>query len=115
MSADCGMRSVESARGRGRLSSNRRSRGALTLLEVILAITLVMALMGAVISFYQHASSMRSMITQDMQTAASRQRIFDRVDQDLRSALPYSFLGMGLEGKLESDTQLAELRFVTAT
>lgn len=86
-----------------------------TLLEVILAIALMVGFMGAIMTFYHQASSVRRVIADDMNDSMSQRVMMDRWSEDLEGALPYSFLQMGVEGTINEETNLPELRFVTAT
>jgi len=49
-----------------------------------------------------------------MAVSGAQRVLMDRWTDDLEGALPYSFLQMGLEGTINTDTDLPELRFITA-
>ncbi len=86
-------------------------RAGFTLIEVMLALTLTIALMAAVLAFYQHVVDVREDFTGQLsavQATAARRRVMDRITDELRGAIVFSFLNMGLSG---GPTQM---RFTTA-
>ncbi|MCL2701278.1 MAG: prepilin-type N-terminal cleavage/methylation domain-containing protein [Phycisphaerae bacterium] len=91
------------------------SRPGFTLIEVILAIALAVGLLATIMAFHRQAGYVRNVIADDMAASAAQRILMDRWSDDLEGALPYSFLQMGLEGTINPDTDLPELRFVTAT
>jgi len=91
------------------------TRRGFTLLEVILAIALTVGFIGAVIGFHHRAGWMRQVLVDDMAASSAQRVLMDRWTDDLEGAMPYSFLQMGLEGTLNAETDLPELRFITAT
>jgi len=89
-------------------------RRAFTLLEVILALALTISLTGMIMAFYHRATRMRQILMADMAASAAQRVLMDRWTDDLEGALPYSLLQLGLEGTINTDTDLPELRMVTA-
>jgi len=86
-----------------------RARGGFTLLEVMLAVTLALALMAAMLTFYKQAADVRAAVLGDARLIGAERRTMDRLTEELRSTLVYRFLGLGLEGGM------SEMRFVTTT
>lgn len=76
----------------------RRLAEGLTLLEVILALTLGIILVGGVYAFYSQSLGVRDALHEQVDTLLARRRVLDMVAEDLRSALVYSTLGAGLTG-----------------
>jgi len=85
-----------------------RPHAGLTLLEVVLAVTLTVALMGSVLAFYSLAMDVRKSVSADMQAISSRRLIMDRITSELRAAVVLPFLGMGMEGEAD------QIRFIVA-
>lgn len=81
---------------------------AFTLLEVILAISLAIGIVLAVTGFYNQVVRIRSSIMDDVQMASSQRRVMDRLTGELRGAMVYPFLQMGLQGQSE------QVRMITA-
>lgn len=83
----------------------RRSPGrAFTLVEVILAVSLTMGLVLAALAFYQQIISTRQAFGDRLgavEVTAARRAVMERMTGELRSAIVYPFLQMGLTGDSE--------------
>ncbi len=80
-----------------RAAPARAGAGGFTLLEVVLAVTLVVALSGLIYGFYYQALQARDAIRQQSETLLAQRRILDVMAEDLRSAagpgLPFGLRG----------------------
>ena len=77
---------------------------AFTLVEVILAVSLTMGLVMAALAFYQQIISTRQAFADRLGTVevtAARRAVMERMTGELRSAIVYPFLQMGLKGDSE--------------
>jgi len=83
----------------------RKSPGrAFTLVEVILAVSLTMGLVLAALAFYQQIISTRQAFADRLgavEVTAARRAVMERMTGELRSAIVYPFLQMGLTGDSE--------------
>jgi type II secretory pathway component PulJ len=89
----------------------RRGRSGMTLLEVVLAVALTIGLMMSVMAFYRHVIDVREQLTGEFhqaQRVSARRAVMDRLTDELRSAMVFPFLQLGLSG------QAMEVQFVTA-
>jgi hypothetical protein len=77
--------------------------------EVALAIALVVALLGALFAFYSYALDLRRAVAEEADLAASERSVMDGLTEELRAALAYPFLNIGLEG---SNYEIAFIRAV---
>jgi len=75
--------------------------GGFTLLEVILALSMVVVLAGMVYAFYHDALGVRETVARQSNTALAQRRVLDMIDEDLRSALLFSTLQVGLDGRAD--------------
>jgi len=75
---------------------------AFTLLEVLLAVTLLIALCGAVYGTYQGILSARDGIRRNAGLIFAQRRVLDLLSEDLQSGIVYPLLQVGLEGDAES-------------
>lgn len=85
---------------------------AFTLVEVILAVSLTMGLVGAALAFYQQIISARQAFADRLGTVeltSTRRAVMERMTGELRSAIVYPFLKMGLTGDSEG------MQFMVAT
>jgi len=89
----------------GHCSSRAR---AFTLTEVLVAIGMAVGLMAALLWFYQHAARVRRDVTDQLQRIQTRRLVMNRLTDQLRGAMVYPFLNIGMEGDTQSIT------FVTA-
>jgi len=116
--ADCGigsaihgsrLRCAEAPCARRVLRIASRAR-AFTLIEIVLAIGISIALAAAVLGFYQQVSAVRADFDgqlREVQVAAAHRAVMDRMTEELRSAVAYPSV-MGLHGGQ------TELRWVVA-
>lgn len=74
---------------------------AFTLLEAILALGLTVLLVGAVCAFYHHSLDVHEVLREQVDTLLARRRVLDMAAEDLRSAILYSTLQVGLNGSSE--------------
>ena len=86
-----------------------RRGGAFTLLEVILAVTLVVGLLATVLAFYRNAAAAYDRIIAQARFVASERAIMDRMTNDLRTGLIYQLFQSGMQG--QSD----QLQLMTAS
>jgi len=86
----------------------RAMQRGMTLLEVVLAVTLAVAVLGGTLRFYHHALTVRTKLESAIHTIEVQGRLMDHISAQLRCAAEYRFLGVSFQG----DPQ--ELRFVTA-
>ena len=82
------------------------SRAAFTLVEVILAIVICSGMVGALIAFYNQALDIRTAVTEEVEVASASRAVMDHMTSELRSALSYPFLNMGVEGATDHFTFL---------
>lgn len=94
--------------GRDARATCTRPRGAFTLLEVILAISLALGIVGSLLGFYNYVARIRGTIMDDVQMASSQRLVMERLTDEIRGAMVYSSLGMGLQGQAD------RLNFITA-
>ena len=80
----------------------RRQRTGLTLLEVVLAVTITLGLMGTVFWFYDHAASTRTAAIRQAEIIGAQRMIMDRMTDELRGAMAHRSLKVGLEGQAGS-------------
>jgi len=89
-----------------------RLRRAFTLVEVILAVSLTMGIVMAALAFYQQIISTRQAFADRLgavEVTAARRAVMEAMTDELRSAIVYPFLQMGLTGDSES------VRFMVAS
>jgi type II secretory pathway component PulJ len=94
---------------RNRARPRRGYPGAFTLLEVILAVSLTVGLVLAVLAFYDHATGVRRTLMQDVQLISAERNVMDKITDELRSAIAYPFLNVGMEGQND------QMRFIIAS
>jgi hypothetical protein len=87
----------------------RPAKAGFTLLEVVLAVTLALALMAAMLTFYKQAADVRAAVLGDARLIGAERMIMGRLTEELRSAFVQRFIGLGLEGGM------SEMRFVSVT
>ena len=80
----------------------------MTLLEVVLAVSLAIAVMFGVMQFHDQIVAIREGVIREAELVGAERRIMDHVTDELRSAMVYPFLGVGMEGQAE------QMQFVTA-
>ncbi|GAG47146.1 unnamed protein product, partial [marine sediment metagenome] len=76
-------------------------KGGFTLLEVVLAVALVLSLMVALYAFYASAMDVRKGIAAESEMLSAERAIMDGLTNELRSAMIYPFLNLGLEGSAD--------------
>jgi len=86
----------------------RRAQPGFTLLEVVLAVTLSLALMAAILTFYRQAAHVREAVLDEARLVAAERLVMSRVTEELRGALVYPFVGLGLDGGID------QMRFSSA-
>ena len=86
------------------LSGRGSSRGAFTLFEVILALALTIGVAGALFGFGIRLARTRDVAHAEMEQLLVERGVMDRLTAELRSALSYPFLQLGLEGDLAEAT-----------
>jgi len=90
------------------VSHGTRARG-FTLFEVVLAVSLALVLMVAMLTFYRQAADVRAAVVEEAELIGAERAVMDLVTEQLRGAFVYRFLGQGLDGAL------TEARFPTVT
>ena len=80
--------------------SPRPHRGGFTLMEIMLAIALVLALVVALFAFYSNAMDVRREIAEGADWLTAERAIMDGLTNELRAAMPYQLpnMSMGIEG-----------------
>jgi type II secretory pathway component PulJ len=73
-------------------------RGGFTLIEVAISLSLVVGLVVTLFAFYNHAIDMRRAIVEEAELAAAERAVMDGLTDELRAAMAYPFLNLGLEG-----------------
>jgi type II secretory pathway component PulJ len=74
---------------------------AFTLLEVVLAVALAVGLVGAMFGLYFRSSSLRERANEHMDFLLAERLVMDQVTRELRSAMEFKFLRVGLEGQTD--------------
>ena len=85
----------------------RRAQPGFTLLEIVLAVALALALVAAMLTFYQQAAQVRASLSQEVDKTAAERAVMGLLTSELRCARPCREIGMGMEGALD------QLRMVT--
>jgi type II secretory pathway component PulJ len=80
------------------ISRHGRNRPALTLLEVILAVVLVLGLTLTLFAMYDAGLGIRSRALQRMEFLAAERLVMEQMTAELRSAMVYPFLETSFEG-----------------
>ena len=83
-----------------------RPHRAFTLLEVALAISLAVGLLGAAIGFSHYAGSVRDRIKERTQLVLSHRSVMRRITGELRCAMGLPRVGLGVVGKRDRITFL---------
>lgn len=79
----------------------RARRMGFTLIEMILAISLAVMVVGGILSFYDYALASREQLREEMAFIDAQRRVMDRVTDELRAAIAYRAMGMGMEGQVD--------------
>ena len=82
-----------------RIGTIRRRGAGFTLLEVVLAISLIVGLMGSAIWFTQHIAASREKINAATQEIISRRALMRRITTELQCAMSMQRLGLGVTGE----------------
>lgn len=77
----------------------QKAHRGFTLLEVILAITLVVGFMGGLLGFYSYAMDLRRRVGEEAGNLAAERLVMDRITSELRGANVFKFLRIGLTGQ----------------
>jgi type II secretory pathway component PulJ len=85
----------------------RRARAGFTLLEIVLAVALALALIVAMLTFYQQVVQVRASLGQEIDKTIAERAVMNLLTTELRGARASRELGMGLEGSLD------QMRLVT--
>ena len=85
----------------------RRQRG-FTLLEMVLAMSIAVLLIGGVFGFYRYALAARQSLIDSADRIAFRQALMDRLTRELRGAISYAYLNMGISGSTD------QIEFITS-
>lgn len=83
------------------------ARAGFTLLEVVLAISLAVIVVGGAFAFYKRALEVRERVMEEVDTAGAERAIMDHITRELRTANVDSFLCPGMTGSAQ------EMRFAT--
>ena len=83
------------------MKPNAAHRG-FTLLEIVLAITLSVGLMGSALLFYERAVAIRRAICHKTETLCAIRTVMGRITDELRNSSVFSYLDEGMEGDSES-------------
>ena len=75
-----------------------RRRRAMTLVEVVLAVSIVTAMMGGVYVFYTETLAGRVRITAATERIVAERAVMERITAELRAGLAFRFLNIGLLG-----------------
>jgi prepilin-type N-terminal cleavage/methylation domain-containing protein len=85
----------------------RAARPGFTLLEVMLAVSLALALLAALLGFYKQVADTRTAVGAEVDTISAERTVMELATVELRGAMPYPQAGLGLEGTT------SEMRFAT--
>lgn len=78
--------------------TSNRSAG-FTLIEVVLAVSLIVSLMGSAIWFTNHIASARETVNNRTREIVARRSLMRRITSELQCALNMRSLGLGIEGQ----------------
>jgi type II secretory pathway component PulJ len=73
-------------------------RPAFTLIEVVLAISMILALVLTLFAFYRDAMDIRRSVTDEADLLAAERNFMDGLTNELRTALAYPGLNIGMRG-----------------
>ena len=77
----------------------QRARGrGFTLFEVVLAVSLALVLMVAMLTFYRQAADVRAAVVEEAELIGAERAVMDLITKQLRGAFVLRFLGQGLDG-----------------
>ncbi|MFO8014435.1 MAG: hypothetical protein R6X20_14145 [Phycisphaerae bacterium] len=75
-----------------------RPRPGFTLLEVVLAVGLTLAILVGLFRFYGHTTRVKTMVTAEVERVSAVRAVMQLLTRELRSAHVVRFLGQGLDG-----------------
>ena len=79
----------------------RRAQAGFTLLEIVLAVALALALIVAMLTFYQQVVQVRASLGQEIDKTSAERAVMNLLTTELRGARASREIGMGLEGALD--------------
>jgi len=85
----------------------RRARPGFTMIEVVLAVSLSLALVIALLAFYKQVTDVRAAVHAEARIVGEEQTIMDLMTQDLRSAMVSPLAGMGIDGNTSGQFRVA--------
>jgi hypothetical protein len=88
-----------------RRAPKRASRRGMTLLEVIVGMGLALALIGAILAFYEQATQSRQMLMAKMDEISSQRHVMERLTDELRQSLAVPFINLGMTGSGDTPGQ----------
>ena len=80
----------------------RRGAGGMTLIEVVLAVSIVVMLMGALYALYSDALETRASVIAAVEETSGVRNTMRRITEELRAAKVYPFIRIGLKGGPDS-------------
>ena len=75
-----------------------RARPGFTLLEIVLAVALTLALVAAMLTFYQQAVQVRASLSHEIDKTSAERAVMNLLTSELRCARPCREISMGMEG-----------------
>jgi type II secretory pathway pseudopilin PulG len=79
-------------------SYNRQRRSAFTLIEVLLAVSIIIGLLVVVLFFYQQAAQLRTELLTDTERSSAARLLMDKLTAELRAARAHTFYEVPLVG-----------------
>jgi type II secretory pathway component PulJ len=79
----------------------RHARAGFTLLEIVLAVALALALVAAMLTFYQQVVQVRASLGQEIDKTSAERAVMNLLTTELRGARTSRQISMGLEGGLD--------------
>lgn len=83
---------------------SRRRASGFTLIEVVLAVSIVVGMMFVVMFFYHQAANLRNQLLQEAERVASARLLLDRLTAELRTAQAHRGLELSFQGGADSLT-----------
>lgn len=78
--------------------TRRAAKRGFTLFEVVLAVSLTLALLMAMLVFYRQAVDVRAAVVEETELIRAERAVMDLLTRQLRGAFVVRFLGQGLDG-----------------
>jgi len=88
-------------------SNTCRARRGFTLIEVVLAVSLSLALVVAILAFYKQVTDVRAVVRAEAQIISDEQTIMGLMTQDLRSALVSALAALAIDGGASGQVRMA--------